>query len=251
MMEDGLFERFPMDAIFGMHNWPGLPVGAFAIAPGPMMASSSEFAITITGRGSHAAMPHDGVDPVLVACQLALAFQTIVTRNVRPIDAAVLSVTMIHTGEVANVVPDSCVMQGTVRTFSGKVLDLVERRMKEVAEHTCAAFGASCGFVFQRGYPATVNHPAEAAFVRQVMEEVAGPESTHTFEPSMGAEDFSYFLQQKPGAYFAIGNGDGAHHSGGAGPCMLHNPNYDFNDALLPLGATLWVRLAERWLAPR
>jgi len=250
MMRDGLFEKFPMEAIFGAHNWPGMSVGQFAIKSGPSFASSNEFKVTIAGKGAHAAMPHNGIDPVPVACQIVQAFQTILTRNKRPIDAGVISVTMIHAGEATNVAPESCVMQGTVRTFTLEVLDLIERRMKEIAEHTCAAFGAACTFEFRRNYPPTINHPDETAFVRRVLGDVAGPENVLEFEPTMGAEDFSFFLQEKPGCYFLIGNGDGRHRvSGhGMGPCMLHNPSYDFNDELIPLGATAWVRLAEQWL---
>ena len=257
MIQDGLFERFPMEAIFGMHNWPGLPAGSFSICDGPVMASSNEFRITLSGKGSHAALPHNGIDPVPLACQLVQAFQTIVTRNKKPTDAAVISVTMIHAGEATNVVPDTCVIQGTVRTFTLEVLDLIERRMREITEHTAAAFGARAAFEFHRNYPPTINHPAETAFVREVMREVAGADMTLPFDPTMGAEDFSFFLQARPGAYFMIGNGDGDHraayagHDHSLGPCTLHNPNYDFNDALIPLGASLWVRLAERWLAPR
>jgi hippurate hydrolase len=249
MIKDGLFKLFPMEAIFGIHNWPGLKVGQFAVTNGPAFASSNEFRIVIRGKGSHAAMPHLGIDPVPVACQMVQAFQTIITRNKRPIDAGVISVTMIHAGEATNVVADSCEIQGTVRTFALEPLDLIERRMKEVAEHTAAAFGASCEFEFSRNYPPTINHPAEAEFVRRVAADVVGPENVIEFEPTMGAEDFSYFLLEKPGCYFVIGNGDGAHRTSGhgMGPCMLHNPSYDFNDDLIPLGATLWVRLAQRW----
>ncbi|MGA0609947.1 M20 aminoacylase family protein [Caldimonas sp. KR1-144] len=253
MINDGLFERFPMEAIFGMHNWPGLALGQFAIKPGPCFASSNEFKITIKGKGAHGAMPHLGIDPVPVACQMVQAFQTIITRNKRPIDTGVISVTMIHTGEATNVVPESCVIEGTVRTFTTEVLDLIERRMKTVAEATCAAFEASCEFEFERNYPPTINHPEEAAFARRVMEGLVGADNVFEMEPTMGAEDFSYFLQAKAGAYFVIGNGDGSHREGGhgLGPCMLHNPSYDFNDDLIPLGATFWVRLAEAWLSPR
>lgn len=250
MIKDGIFERFPMDAIYGMHNWPGMAAGQFAVCDGPCMASSNEFRITITGKGSHAALPHNGIDPVPVACQMVQAFQTIVTRNKKPTDAAVISVTMIHAGEATNVVPDSCEIQGTVRTFTFEVLDLIESRMRAIAEHTAAAFGASVNFEFHRNYPPTINHTAEVEFLRAVMRDVVGPANALAFEPTMGAEDFSYFLQAKPGAYFVIGNGDGDHRSAGhgLGPCNLHNPNYDFNDELIPLGATLWVRLAEAWL---
>jgi amidohydrolase len=251
MIKDGLFEQFPMEAIFGLHNWPGMKVGQFAVSSGPMMASSNEFKITVNGKGAHAALPHNGIDPVPVACQMVQAFQTIVTRNKRPIDTAVISVTKIHAGEATNVIPDRCVIEGTVRTFAGEVLDLIERRMKTVAESTCAAFEAQCDFQFHRNYPATVNHPAETDFAKRVLAEVVGAENVLPFEPTMGSEDFSYFLQAKPGCYFMIGNGDGTHREIGHadGPCMLHNPTYDFNDELIPLGATAWVRMAEQWLA--
>ena len=251
MIKEGLFERFPMEAVFGAHNWPGLKVGQFALKTGPVFASSNEFRITIQGKGSHAAMPHLGVDPVPVACQMVQAFQTIITRNKRPLDTGVISVTMIHTGEATNVVPDRCEIRGTVRTFTTEVLDLIEQRMKTVAEATCAAFETSCRFEFSRNYPPTINHAAETAFAQTVMAEVVGAENVLEFEPTMGAEDFSYYLQHKPGCYFVIGNGDGAHREGGhgLGPCMLHNPSYDFNDDLIPLGATMWVRLAQAWLA--
>ena len=250
MIKDGLFEQFPVEAVFGMHNWPGMAVGTFAASAGPVMASSNEFHIVIRGKGSHAALPHNGIDPVPVACQMVQAFQTIITRNKKPVDAGVISVTMIHTGEATNVVPDSCEIQGTVRTFTYEVLDLIERRMQEIAEHTCAAFGATVEFKFHRNYPPTINHPAETAFAREVMAEIVGADHVLEQEPTMGAEDFAYMLQEKPGCYAFIANGDGAHREmgHGGGPCMLHNPSYDFNDDLIPLGATFWVRLAEKWL---
>ncbi len=253
MINDGLFERFPMQAVFGMHNWPGMKAGQFAVSPGPVMASSNEFKIIIRGKGSHAAMPHMGIDPVPVACQMVLAFQNIISRNKKPVDAGVISVTMMHTGEATNVVPDSCELQGTVRTFSIEVLDMIERRMKQVAEHTCAAHDASCEFEFVRNYPPTVNSPAEADFARKVMQGILGEANVVPQEPSMGAEDFAYMLQAKPGAYCFIANGDGDHRAmgHGGGPCTLHNPSYDFNDDLIPLGATFWVRLAQEWLAER
>ncbi len=255
MITDGLFERFPMEAVFGMHNWPGFAAGTFAVSPGPVMASSNEFKITIRGKGGHAALPHNTVDPVPIACQMVQAFQTIITRNKKPVDAGVISVTMIHTGEATNVVPDTCEIQGTVRTFTLEVLDLIEERMRDIARHTCAAFGATCEFEFDRNYPPTVNSPAEAAFAREVMQEIVGVDQVLPQEPTMGAEDFAYMLQAKPGAYCFIGNGNGAHRgkyegSGhDAGPCTLHNARYDFNDELIPLGGTYWVELATRWLA--
>ncbi len=251
MMKDGLFEKFPMEAMFGAHNWPGMPVGMIGVNPGAMMASSNEFRIKISGKGSHAALPHLGIDPVPVACQMVMAFQTIITRNRKPIDPGVISVTIINAGEATNVVPDSCTLQGTVRTFSIETLDMIQERMKLVAEHTCAAFGATCDFRFTRNYPPTVNHAAETDFVKRVLSDVVGADNVVPFEPTMGAEDFSFFLQAKPGCYFTFGNGDGSHREGGhgLGPCMLHNPSYDFNDELIPLGATAWVRIAEQWLA--
>ena len=251
MIEDGLLEQFPMQAVFGMHNWPGMKMGQFAVSPGPVMASSNEFKITIHGKGGHAAMPHTGIDPVPIACQMVQAFQTIISRNKKPVDAGVISVTMIHTGEATNVVPDSCELQGTVRTFSFEVLDLIEKRMRQVAEHTCAAHDAVCDFEFVRNYPPTINTPAEAQFARKVMASIVGEDKALDQEPSMGAEDFAYMLQAKPGAYLFIANGDGSHREmgHGGGPCTLHNPSYDFNDDLIPLGGTFWVRLAEEWLA--
>ena len=251
MIEDGLLEQFPMQAVFGMHNWPGMKMGQFAVSPGPVMASSNEFKITIHGKGGHAAMPHTGIDPVPIACQMVQAFQTIISRNKKPVDAGVISVTMIHTGEATNVVPDSCELQGTVRTFTLEVLDMIEARMKQVAEHTCAAHEATCDFEFVRNYPPTVNSAAEADFARKVMASIVGEANVLVQEPTMGAEDFAFMLQARPGAYCFIANGDGGHRDlgHGGGPCTLHNPSYDFNDDLIPLGGTFWVRLAEEWLA--
>ena len=255
MIKDGLFDQFPMEAVFGMHNWPGMAAGTFAVSSGPVMASSNEFKITITGKGGHAALPHTGIDPVPIACQVVQGFQTILTRNKKPVDAGVISVTMIHAGEATNVVPDSCEIQGTVRTFTFEVLDLIEQRMREISEGVSAAFGAQCDFQFHRNYPPTINTAYEAEFARKVMAGVVGTEKALPQEPTMGAEDFAFMLQAKPGAYCFIGNGDGAHrgqYEGGghdAGPCTLHNPHYDFNDDLIPLGGTYWIRLTEEWLA--
>src|SRR5690606_11599080 len=237
---------------FGLHNWPGLAAGEFALRAGPVMGSSNEFRITVRGRGSHAAMPHDGADPVPVACQIVQGLQTIITRNKRPVESAVLSVTMIHAGEATNVVPDTATIQGTVRTFTNETIDLVERRMHEIASHTAQAFGCAADVRFVRSYPPTINHEKETAFCREVMTGLVGADRVHEFEPTMGAEDFAYFLQERPGCYAVIGNGtDGAHRAGGHGdgPCTLHNPNYDFNDELIPIGAAYWVSLVERWFA--
>lgn len=253
MIKDGLFEKFPVDAVFGLHNWPGPQVGQFAVSPGPVMASSNEFKIVVRGKGGHAALPHNAIDPVPVACQMVQAFQTIISRNIKPIEAGVISVTMIHAGEATNVIPDSCTLEGTVRTFTVEVLDRIEQRMREVAQHTAAAFGTECSFEFSRNYPPTINSAPEAEFARQVMASIVGQAQVTAQEPTMGAEDFSYMLMAKPGCYAFIANGDGAHREigHGGGPCMLHNPSYDFNDDLLPLGATYWVRLAEAWLASK
>ncbi len=250
MMRDGLFGLFPMEAIFGAHNWPGLEAGQFALTAGPAFASTNEFKITIRGKGAHAAMPFNGIDPVPAACQIVLALQTVVTRNTRAIDPAVISVTTIRAGETTNVIPESCEIQGTVRTFSVEVLDLIERRMRRIAEATCEAFDAACVFEFKRNYPPTINHRRETEFVRGVLRDFAGADKVHEFEPTMGAEDFSFYLREKPGCYFVIGNGDGGHRPGGhaGGPCMLHNPSYDFNDELIAIGGSMWVRLAQAWL---
>ena len=251
MIKDGLFEKFPMEAIFGAHNWPGAKVGSFSVRSGPCFASSNEFKITLRGKGGHAAMPNLTIDSVPAACQMVQAFQTIISRNKRPLDTAVISVTKIHVGEATNVIADHCVIEGTVRTFTVEVLDLIERRMKTIAESTASAFELECEFGFVRNYPPTINHDAETDFVREVLSDMVGADNVTEFEPTMGAEDFSFFLQEKPGCYFLIANGDGAHRDmgHGLGPCMLHNPSYDFNDDLIPIGATAWTRLAEAWLS--
>lgn len=252
MMDDGLFEQCPMEAIFGMHNWPGMRAGTMGVVPGPMMASSNEFELTIHGKGSHAAQPHRAIDPVMVAVQIAQSWQTIVSRNVSPLDSGVLSITQIHTGSATNIIPDSASMIGTVRTFTLPVLDLIEQRMREIADHTAAAFGARVEFSFSRNYPPLINHRPETEFALNVMADVVGTEGALSdIEPTMGSEDFAFMLQEKPGCYVFIGNGDGTHrdHGHGLGPCNLHNPSYDFNDDLLPVGASYWVQLAKCFLS--
>jgi len=254
MIEDGLFEQCPMDAIYGMHNWPGIPSGHMSVVEGPMMASSNEFYLTIKGKGAHAAQPHKGIDPVMVAVQIAQSWQTIISRQKSPLDTAVLSITQIHAGSATNVIPDEAQMVGTVRTFTTPVLDMIEARMGEIARHTAAAFGAEVEYKFRRNYPPLVNHPAETRFAVEVMKEVVGADKVDdNVEPTMGAEDFAFFLQAKPGCYIFIGNGEGDHRDGGhgLGPCVLHNGSYDFNDNLLPVGASFWVRLAEKSLPRR
>jgi hippurate hydrolase len=250
MVQEGLFAKFPVEAVFGMHNWPGLPVGAMAVSPGPVMASANDFNIVIRGTGSHAAMPHQSVDPVLVACHLIQAAQTVVSRNLNPLDTAVLSVTIVRAGEASNVIPQSCEIRGTVRTFRSDVLDRVEARLGAIAHGICASFGAACEFEFIRRAPPVVNHEREARFAARVMRAIVGEAGTLDQEPAMASEDFAYMLQAKAGCYCFIGNGEGRHRDigHGDGPCMLHNPSYDFNDELIPLGATYWVRLVEAWL---
>ncbi|WP_050464929.1 M20 aminoacylase family protein [Herbaspirillum autotrophicum] len=251
MIQDGLFEQFPMDAVFGMHNWPGMKAGQFGVTVGPMMASSNEFEVIVKGKGSHAAQPHKAIDPVMTAVQIAQSWQTIVARNVNPNDPAVVSITQIHAGSATNVIPDTATLIGTVRTFNLPVLDLIERRMREIAAHTAAAFDAEVEFKFLRNYPPLINHAAETAFAIEVMRDVVGHDQVDgNVEPTMGAEDFAFMLQHKPGCYVFLGNGEGGHrdHGHGLGPCNLHNPSYDFNDDLLPVGATYWVRLAEAFL---
>jgi amidohydrolase len=251
MIEDGLFERFPVDAVFALHNWPGMPAGEFGARVGATQASSNEFEIRIKGSGSHAAIPHDGVDPVFTAMQIGTGLQSIMTRNKRPIDAAVLSITQIKAGHATNVIPDIATLGGTVRTFSVDVLDLVETRMKEIVAATAAAYRCTAEVEFVRNYPPTVNTEKETHFALGVMQDIVGMDKVETqIDPTMGAEDFSYMLLEKPGCYAYIGNGVGAHreHGHGLGPCMLHNSSYDFNDDVLSLGATYWVRLVQRFL---
>jgi hippurate hydrolase len=241
MIEEGLFEKFPVEAVYGMHNWPGLPPGKFAVRPGPMMASFNIFEVVVAGKGAHAAMPHEGTDPVVIAAQLVTAFQTIVSRNAHPLESAVISVTQIHGGDTWNVIPDEVVLRGTTRTFKPEIQDLVERRMREVAEGLCAAHGARMRWRYERRYPATVNAGHETETAAAVLAEIVGEENVRRdILPSMGSEDFAFMLQEKPGSYVWIGNGGNAN---------LHNPGYDFNDEILTLGASYWARLVERVLA--
>jgi len=254
MIEDGLFERFPCDAVFAIHNWPGLAVGEMGIAFGPAMASTSDFEIRIDGRGAHAAMPHLGVDPVFVAIQVAQGLQGLVTRVKRPIDRAVLSITMIHAGEANNVIPDTATLAGTVRTFDPAVTTVFEEGMRRVAELTAQAHHATAHVHFDRNYPPTINHVREAQIAATVGEAVLGAGKViRDIEPTMGGEDFAFMLLQRPGAYLFLGNGTatGAHRAQGhgAGPCTLHNASYDFNDELIPIGASYWVHLVGHYLA--
>lgn len=251
MLDEGLFERFPVNAVFGMHNWPDYAAGQFAVKKGPMMASSNSFTLTIRGRGGHGGQPNHTIDPVMTAVQIAQSWQTIITRNKAPVEAAALSITQIHAGSAFNVVPDDAVVAGTVRTFTVEVLDLIEKRMREIATHTAAAFNCHIEFEFQRNYPPLLNHGPETEFATTVMESLVGSDNViKEATPTMTAEDFSFMLEKKPGCYVFIGNGAGEHREArhGEGPCRLHNPSFDFNDAILPLGISYWVRLAEKYL---
>jgi hippurate hydrolase len=244
MIEEGALTRYPVEAIYGMHNWPGLPAGQFAIRPGPMMAAFDIFEITITGRGAHAAMPHLGIDPIVVAAQIVNGLQTIASRNIHPLEGAVVSVTQIHGGDTWNVIPESVVLRGTTRSFDPAVRDRIEPAIRRIAEGACASLGAAMGLRYERRYPPTVNSTAEGEIAAGIAAGLVGADNVkRDLLPSMGAEDFAFFLEEKPGAYIWIGNGAA---DNGA---MLHNPHYDFNDEILPLGASYWARLAETVLA--
>ncbi len=240
MVDEGLFEKFPCDSIFGMHNRPSLPVGQFAVKSGPMMAGGAFFDIKVTGKGAHGARPETGVDAALVAAHIAVALQSIVSRNLAPVDTAVLSVTKIHAGDAYNVIPQTAALGGTVRAFSREVMVMIEARMKRVAASTAEAFGASAEVDFRNLFAPTVNNPAEADYAARICTELVGADKVNR-NPAlvMASEDFSYMLERVPGCYINIGNGSVE------GGCEVHNPAYDFNDAALPLGAAFFVRLVE------
>jgi hippurate hydrolase len=245
MVQEGLFERFPANEIYGLHNWPGLPPGKMAVRAGPVMAATDEVQITVRGKGGHGAMPHLTVDPVVASAHIITALQTIASRTVSPIDAVVVSICSMATSQVGvfNVIPDHVKLVGTVRTFEPQTRELAERRLREIVTKTAEAFGASAEVNYARGYPATVNSAREAQFAAQVGQRLFGKENVITeHEPTMGGEDFSYMLQARPGAYVFLGQG------GVQGGCMLHNPNYDFNDEVIPLGAGYLAALVEEAL---
>jgi len=244
MIEQGLFERFPVDAVFGMHNWPGLPAGQFAVHGGPVMACADQFDIVLSGHGGHAAMPQQARDPLIAAAALVQAVQTVVSRSLDPLDPAVISVTRFFAGgEAYNVIPSEARIGGTVRAFRGEVQDRIEAALERLAGGIAAAHGVQSHLDYRRGYPPTVNTAAEAALCAEVAGTVAGASNVRRdLAPSMGAEDFSYMLREKPGCYVWIGNGMAE------GGCMLHNPRYDFNDAILPLGVRYWVELVKQAL---
>lgn len=240
MVEDGLFEKFPCDAIFGMHNRPGLPIGHFAVRAGPMMAAGAFFDIRITGKGAHGARPETGIDPVIVAAHIAIALQTIVSRNAPPVETAVLSVTKIHAGDAYNVIPQTAQLAGTVRAFSRDVMALIEASMRRIAKGVAGAFGATAEVDFRFLFPPTVNDAREADFAAGICAGLVGAQNVERNPPLiMGSEDFSLMLEKVPGCYINIGNGVGE------GGCEVHNPAYDFNDAALPLGASFFARLVE------
>ena len=243
MCEEGLFERFPVDAVYGMHNWPGLEAGQFAVHHGPVMAAMDVFDIRITGKGCHAGMPHMGVDPVVVAGQLISSLQSIVGRTLSPLESGVVSVTQMHGGDAYNVVPDSVTLSGTCRTFIAEVQSQIETRIRHHVENICRAYGAEGELDYRSIYPSTINVPEHASICAEVSASLVGEESVQlNLPPSMGAEDFAFMLKERPGAYIWIGNGTS---EGGRG---LHNPYYDFNDDILPLGASYWVTLVQSQL---
>lgn len=242
MVRDGMMERFGIEEVYGLHNLPGLSVGAFAIRRGPIMASTDEFSVTVTGRGGHAAMPHMTIDPVAIAVQMVSNLQLVAARNVDPLQSVVVSVTKFHAGQASNIIPDTATFGGTVRTLKPEVRDLAESRIREIAAGLAAAHGAAVEVRYARNYPVTVNHPAETGYAVEAALAVAGEGRVNAeTDPMMGGEDFSYMLNARPGAFIFLGNGDTA---------GLHNPNYDFNDDVIPHGISYWVTLAESRLAP-
>ena len=244
MVEDGLFDKFPVESVWGMHNFPDQKTGTFEVCTGPAMAAADSIDITLRGKGTHAAFPHRGTDVIVAAAQLVTALQTVTSRSVDPLEQVVLSVTQIHAGETYNIIPEEIVLRGTVRSFKPALQDIAEAAIRRIAEGVAAAFGVAADFTFTRGYPATVNTGAESDFAAEVAADVVGADSVRTDpDPKMGAEDFSYMLLRKPGCYVWLGNADEE------GRAYLHNPGYDFNDAALSVGASYWARLVEIRLA--
>lgn len=247
MLGDGLFEQFPVESVYGLHNWPGLPVGQIALIPGPVMAGTCSLEIRVRGQGCHAAMPHQGTDSILAGSQLVSALQSIVSRSLNPCDAAVVSVTQFHAGEAWNILPEEAVLRGTLRSFKPEVQKTLEDRINSLCQGIAAASGTSISVRISQRYPATVNDQEATAFCRQLASSVFGSEQVRTdLMPSMGAEDFAYMLQKKPGCYAWLGNGNVIGPQGEE--CSLHNPHYDFNDELLALGVSYWVELVRRRL---
>ncbi|WP_298817205.1 M20 aminoacylase family protein [uncultured Roseibium sp.] len=237
MIDDGLMTRWPIDEVYGMHNYPGLPVGEFAIRKGPIMAATDEFRITIIGKGGHAAKPHMTIDPIVVGSKMVSVLQTIASRNANPLDSVVVSVTVFQAGNAFNVIPQEVFLRGTVRTLTPEMRDLAQERMEAIVKGTAETFGATARLEFLRGYPVTANHDDQTDFAANIAEGIAGEGKVdRRIEPMMGGEDFSYMLEERPGAFIFAGNGDSA---------GLHHPEYDFNDDLIPVGCSYWVKLVE------
>ena len=244
MVKEGLFEQFPVDAVYGMHNMPGLPKGVIGSWPGPMLAAADTFELVVQGKGGHAAMPDHAIDPVVIGVQVVNAFQTIASRRTAPLDSIVVSTTRFNAGEAFNVIPDSVTIGGSVRTFKPETRDVTAVRLQQIAEGICAANGATCTFTYHRGYPATVNHAEQTQIALRAAGSVVGEENLlRDPNPIMASEDFSFMLLARPGCFVFIGNGVGE-----AGGCMVHNPHYDFNDDILPIGASYWATLVEQEL---
>ncbi len=243
MVKDGLMERFGIQEVYGMHNWPGVPVGHFAMRPGPIMAAADRFTVTIEGKGGHGAYPQDCIDPIVAAAHVITALQTVASRSVDPLKSVVVSVCTIKAGEAFNVITQTATLLGTVRTLSPEVRDLAEARICAIIENVCAAFGAKAAIEYNRGYPVTVNDTARTEFVASVAKDVAGESAVDTtIRPEMGAEDFSFMLEKRPGAYVFLGNGDTA---------GVHHPAYDFNDEAIPYGVSLWAKIIETGMPAR
>ena len=246
MVEEGLFERFPAEQVFGMHNWPRLPLGQFALRPGPVMAAADRIEIRLTGRGGHGAMPHHACDPVIAGAQIVSALQTIVARNADPIDRAVVSITQFHAGDTDNVIPQTALLGGTARSFTPAMRDLIERRIGEIGRGIAQALGVEAEVIYERGYPATVNSEVETELAAAAAVAVVGAGNVDRAPaPVMGAEDFAFMLERRPGSYVFIGNG------GGDDAPMVHHPEYNFNDEALPFGASYWATLVEQLLPAR
>ena len=245
MIDDGLFDKYPVESVYGMHNIPGMPVASFAIKPGPIMAAFDVFNVKIIGKGGHAAMPQTTIDPIIIGTKIIDAYQSIVSRYIDPQEPAVLSVTQFHAGDAYNVIPNDIEIKGCTRCFSPKIQKQLEDQMHQITKSICEAYGATYEFEFEHRYPATINSEEEADIAGKVAQSVVGEDRVNLSPtPGMGSEDFAYMLQEKPGSYIWIGNGDGE------GSCMVHNPGYDFNDEILPIGATYWVKMAEEILSP-
>ena len=237
MIKDGLISRFGIEEVYGMHNYPGIPLGQFAIRPGPMMAAADHIEIAIEGKGGHAARPHLAIDTILVGAQIINQLQSVVARNIDPLEAAVVSICMFQAGHTDNVIPQHAKLRGTARSLKPKVGELLHKRIEEVIEGTARLYGASAKITYTNGYPVVVNHDRQTAFATDIAREIAGPDKVDTdVAPVMGAEDFAFMLNERPGAFIFVGNGDSA---------GLHHPRYDFNDETIPIGTSYWVRLAE------